>query len=139
LIWRTEQQNSRAAEQQITPTHRWFDLLFCCSDALLLFIMYAKALALILIATVTAAALVALRQQRLQAAHRMTQTHRRIDTTRQDLWVLQARVSEYLGPRRLEDAITRNELSLQSVTPNGYVNGRPLYLANRREGGDGWQ
>ncbi len=99
--------------------------------------MFYKVLLLIVCATLIAATLVVIRQQRLEQAHAMTQMHRQIDRDRQKLWVLQADIADHLDPRRLEAAITRTRLPLDPLTPIDVPVDRPFYLVSQTLEGDG--
>ena len=95
--------------------------------------MYYKGLLLIICATVIAATLVVLRQQRLEHSHAMTSLHRRMDDARQRVWNLQADIAEHLEPRRLQDAIMRVDLPLETTMPIDQPVSQPFYLVNHRE------
>ena len=79
--------------------------------------MRAKLLILILFATVVAAMLLAMRQERFEAMHEMATLHQQMDRQRQSMWKLQARIADAADPPALLHAIERTELALEPVTP----------------------
>ena len=79
--------------------------------------MYAKLLVLIACATLVAAALLHVRQQRFDAMHEMATLHRQMNDHRQALWRWQARIAKATEPPALIQAIARAELALEPVTP----------------------
>jgi len=81
--------------------------------------MFYKALFLIVVGTLTASALLTLRQQRYETMHQMTQLHQQIATNRRDLWDMQTRIAGQLKPDVLTEAVKRAQLQLESVTPAG--------------------
>ncbi len=77
--------------------------------------MFAKLMVLILAGTATAAALLWLRQQRLELAHDIANAHRQIDEARQATWDLQVKVACYVEPNSLNQALARAELKLEPL------------------------
>ena len=68
-------------------------------------------------ATLVAAALLHVRQQRFDAMHEMATLHRQMNDHRQALWRWQARIAKATEPPALIQAIARAELALEPVTP----------------------
>lgn len=64
--------------------------------------MFAKLSAVILAAGVCACGLLALRQQRLQAAHELTQAQLRIRQQDEKLWDLRTRIAMEVTPQKVE-------------------------------------
>ena len=62
-----------------------------------------------------AAALLGLRQQRLQMQHEMTRMHGRMDAARQQTWDLQVRIAEGTQPLVLQEALQRAGLELEPL------------------------
>ncbi len=78
--------------------------------------MFAKLMVLIIAGTATAAALLWLRQQRVELAHEITTAHQQIDATRQATWDLQVKVAAFVEPNSLNQALARAELDLEPLT-----------------------
>lgn len=78
--------------------------------------MYAKLFIAVLAITVLGAALLGLRQQRLQTMHEMAELHADMDRARRDTWNLQVEIGEKIEPDRLREAIERNQLVLEPST-----------------------
>jgi len=79
--------------------------------------MRAKLLTLIVFATIVAATLLQMRQQRFEAMHEMATLHQQMDTQRKSMWNLQAEIADAARPPTLLNAIERTELALEPVTP----------------------
>jgi len=79
--------------------------------------MRAKLSILILFATVVAAMLLEMRQERFEAMHEMATLHRQMDQQRQSMWKLQASIADAADPPALMHAIERTELALEPVAP----------------------
>jgi len=71
-----------------------------------------KITALIVVAAVTAAALLSLRQERLLAAHELAEAHRRAVAHQHRVWRLRAEIASRLTPDRVARLIERSELQL---------------------------
>jgi len=67
--------------------------------------MYAKLVFLIAVATVTGAALLGFRQQRIDAGHELTMLQRRSAQMQRELWDLKAQLAEHQTPAQIEAAI----------------------------------
>ena len=78
--------------------------------------MYAKLFIAVLATVVLGAALLGLRQQRLQTMHEMAELHADMDKARRDTWDLQVRIGEQIEPERLREAIERNQLVMEPST-----------------------
>ncbi len=79
--------------------------------------MRAKMFTLIMFATIVAATLLQMRQQRFEAMHEMATLHRQMDQDRKSMWKLQTEIADAARPPTLLDAIARAELALEPVTP----------------------
>lgn len=79
--------------------------------------MFARLMVVLLVAAALAVALLGLRQQRLEIAHDIARSTRRIEQTRLQLWNLQAQVSNRVQPLALTEAIDRAQLKMQPLTP----------------------
>ncbi|TVQ63510.1 MAG: hypothetical protein EA379_03750 [Phycisphaerales bacterium] len=64
--------------------------------------MAAKLAALIIALALVAGALLAVRQQRIMAAHEMVRAHTRIVERERDLWRLRLEIARHLSPERIE-------------------------------------
>lgn len=64
--------------------------------------MFAKLSAVILAIGVCACGLLALRQQRLQAAHELTQAQLRIRQQDEKLWAMRTRIAAEVTPQKIE-------------------------------------
>jgi hypothetical protein len=95
--------------------------------------MFAKGIALVLFATAVAATLVGLRQHRLELSHDMAVMHRKIDTSRQGLWCLQADLADQMNPVRLKQRIEAAPLALEPLTPMRPRRGATYQLAHQQE------
>ena len=83
---------------------------------------------LILFMTVVSAALLGLRQNRIEATHDIAVLHREITQTRFTIWDLQERVARRLNPERLRGALSRVHPDLEPlILDPGYD--RPAALA----------
>ena len=80
--------------------------------------MFTKLLAVIVFVTAVGAALLALRQQRLESMHDMATLHGQMDQDRQATWDCQVRLAEAVEPARLREAIERAQLKLQPLPPD---------------------
>lgn len=78
--------------------------------------MYAKLFIAVLATVVLGAALLGLRQQRLQTMHEMAELHADMDRARRATWDLQVRIGEKIEPDRLREAIERNQLVMEPST-----------------------
>ena len=78
--------------------------------------MFAKLSILILALTLTAVALLSLRQERLQLTHEIALAHRRIDQMRLALWQTQSKVARLTQPQALRQAIAQCNLQLEPLT-----------------------
>ena len=93
--------------------------------------MYAKLFVTVLAATALGAAVLGLRQQRLQTMHEMAELHADMDRTRRETWNLQIQIGERVEPDRLREAIDRNQLVMEpstraaepSLQPSQFVQG----------------
>lgn len=83
--------------------------------------MFVKLLTVVVFATALAAALLSVRQQRLQAMHEMAQHHRQIDAARQATWDTQVKIAQRLRPGELREALERARLALEPVVPEDLV------------------
>ncbi len=77
--------------------------------------MFARLLFTIASLTVIAAALLGLRQQRLQTMHAMAQLHVRMDADRKATWDAQAQIAEGMHPAALREAVRRVGLELEPL------------------------
>ena len=78
--------------------------------------MYAKLVFLIVVASVVGLLLLAMRQQRLELMHEVTDLYRQTHTTRQQMWALQSRAAVRLKPARLMATLERSPLHLEATT-----------------------
>jgi len=92
--------------------------------------MFLKCSTAIIIAALTGALLLGLRQQRFETMHEMAKTHSAINSTRQTMWNLQTRVAGSIEPTRLQDAITKANLPFETFTPSAPV--QPQLVANQK-------
>jgi cell division protein FtsL len=79
--------------------------------------MFSKLTVVIVLAAGIGAALLHLRQQRLELAHEIAGYHQQINVDRQATWDLQVRIHENLSPRHLREAIDRRQLNLVPMVP----------------------
>lgn len=89
--------------------------------------MWLKAVACVILATITAMSLLALRQHRIDQMHQMTAEHRKMRQSRQALWQLQVSISRQLEPGQLQTAVQQAELVLEPVVPSSH-GPRPVTL-----------
>ena len=80
--------------------------------------MFPRLLATTAAIAVVAAALLALRQQRLQTLHAMGELHVQMDADRKLTWDAQTAIAEGTHPAALREAITRVHLTL---SPDDFV------------------
>ena len=80
--------------------------------------MFFKCAIAIIIAAVTGAMLLGLRQQRFETMHNMAKIHSGMNSTRQTMWNLQTRVAGHIQPARLQEAITQANLPFETFTPS---------------------
>ena len=67
--------------------------------------MFPKLLLIILIAALTAAVLLGLRQQRLERAHQMSQVHERLNQHHQALWQLRSDIASRCRPEEVHQLV----------------------------------
>lgn len=79
--------------------------------------MWVKAIVCVMFATVTAMALLAIRQQRIVVMNRTASYHHQIQQHGQTLWSLQTDIASQLRPDRLQEAIKQADLELAPTTP----------------------
>jgi hypothetical protein len=79
--------------------------------------MFAKLTVVILAIVLTAAALLALRQQRYELGHQMVETTRRIDQARRELWEVRTHLAARVNPHTLNQAIAQAQLKLETLVP----------------------
>ena len=79
--------------------------------------MFTRSLLALVCATAIAAALLALRQQRLTLMHDMARLREQMDTSRRATWDMQVRIAGKMDPPRLAKAIERAKLKLEPSTP----------------------
>jgi hypothetical protein len=84
-------------------------------------IMFSKCATAIIIAALTGAVLLGLRQQRFETMHNMAKLHAGMNSTRQTLWNLQTRVAGQIEPSHLQDAVTAANLPFETFTPSAPV------------------
>jgi hypothetical protein len=77
--------------------------------------MFWKLLLVILTAVVTAAMLLAIRQQRLETAHRASIVHRRLATQETALWELQHRIASRCAPEELRAVLESLDLRWEPI------------------------
>lgn len=78
---------------------------------------FAKLLVVIVGAAAIGAALLGMRQQRLQIMHQMAQLYRQMDQSRQETWDLQVEIAQRIRPEALRAAAERASLVLEPVMP----------------------
>jgi cell division protein FtsL len=66
--------------------------------------MFAKLLVIVLAIGLIAAALLMIRQQRLDAVHEMAQIHRRVNEQQTSLWLMRTRIADRCRPDRIREA-----------------------------------
>lgn len=79
--------------------------------------MFPKLFVAIVFAAAVGAALLGLRQHRLELMHDMVRVHREMDAVRQQTWDVQVRIAEQLEPEALRQAIEQADLSLEPAAP----------------------
>lgn len=79
--------------------------------------MFAKLLALILTSALTAAALLALRHERLECAHRAARLQRAAEQRTHDLWTLRSEVVAATRTEAVRAAMAASELRWLAITP----------------------
>lgn len=77
--------------------------------------MFAKLAMVLIAATALGAALLGLRQQRVQTVGAMAALHARMNATRQMLWDTQVRIAEASSPPRLREALQRAGLATEPI------------------------
>ena len=77
--------------------------------------MFPKLAIAIIAATAIGAALLGLRQQRVQTVNRMAMLHSQMNKTRQSMWDTQVRIAEFANPTRLREAMTRAGLNVEPL------------------------
>lgn len=70
---------------------------------------------LIAFAILVGTMLYAMRQQRLQYMHQITALHSQVNQHRQDLWDLQTKIAQSVGPMKLHESIEQAQLELEPV------------------------
>ncbi len=94
--------------------------------------MFYKLLITILALGLTAAALLVIRQQRIDHAHAMAQSHQRLVEHETQLWRLRAEVVSQCRPEDVREAIERSDVlwnaipqrpQIQQPEPASYVDG----------------
>ena len=81
--------------------------------------MVAKLAVLIISVALVAGALLAVRQQRIMAAHEMIRAHARIVERERDLWRLRVDIAQHLSPGRIEQ-IASSLGPMRPAPPEGY-------------------
>lgn len=79
--------------------------------------MARKIAALIVVAAVTAAALLSMRQQRLRAAHELAEAHQRAVEHRHRVWRLRAEIARRTTPDRIALLVERSQQRLVEASP----------------------
>lgn len=79
--------------------------------------MFPKLLIAVALCVAVAAALLSLRQQRLQTMHEIARLHEQMDAARQRTWDLQVRIAQQLEPGALQAALKRASLELEPLVP----------------------
>ncbi|MAE64413.1 MAG: hypothetical protein CMJ18_09085 [Phycisphaeraceae bacterium] len=79
--------------------------------------MFPRLLLLILVTFLTAAALLALRQRRLELNHEIVMLHRAMARDQYATWDRAARIADFLEPQRLESLVDRAALDLERLAP----------------------
>ena len=79
--------------------------------------MFAKLMFLLVVSTVIAAGLLAMRQHRYEIANQMILRHREMDQTRRELWGLQTELPTPGRPQSLGEAVAKANLALEPVVP----------------------
>jgi hypothetical protein len=81
--------------------------------------MFAKLLITVLFATAIGAALLGLRQQRMENMHEITRLHNQMDQLRRQTWDLQVRIAAGITPQALEQAVDRGDWLMEpTVVPS---------------------
>ena len=75
----------------------------------------AMVIVLIAFAILVGTMLYAMRQQRLQYMHQITALHSQVNQHREDLWGLQTKIAENVGPMKLHESIEQAQLELEPV------------------------
>ena len=97
--------------------------------------MFTRLLVAIICAAAIGLGLLALRQQRLEMMHEMTQLHGQMDDIRTDIWKKQVQISEKTDPQSLKEANQRANLTLEPVVPEPQ---KPLSDQMRVVNGETW-
>ena len=77
--------------------------------------MYSKALVMVLLAVVTAAGLLTLRQRRIKISHDLAVLHDQIHEARYVLWDMQTSIAEKMNPQSIQASIVRAQLELEPI------------------------
>lgn len=77
--------------------------------------MFAKLALSLIVATAIGAALLGLRQQRVQTVSQMAALHASMNSTRQSMWDTQVRIAQHANPQQLKDALERAGLQVEPI------------------------
>ena len=79
--------------------------------------MLGKLLTLIVFIIAIGAALLGMRQYRLNIQGDMTRLHHEMNQSRKELWDMQVRIARQTEPQALRQAVQRAQLELEPITP----------------------
>ena len=99
--------------------------------------MFSKLLIVVAAMTLTGAALLGMRAERLELRHQITSLHARVDQSRQKTWRLQVKIAKRTKPAALHRAATRAGLELEPVSPGQRATPAPRPMAWAPDGGAG--
>lgn len=77
--------------------------------------MFLRAMVLIVLSMLLGAALLDLRQQRMDTMYEMAVLHSQARQARRDLWRSQSRIADHLNPQRLNESAQRAGLKLEPI------------------------
>lgn len=77
--------------------------------------MFPKLALSLIVATAIGAALLGLRQQRVQTVSRMAALHAAMNSTRQTMWDTQVRIAQHANPQQLKEALQRAGVAVEPI------------------------
>lgn len=96
--------------------------------------MFAKLMAIILVAASTSLALLACRQSRIETINAMTTAHRNMLSQRRVVWQIRCHLAESLGTDRLQELIAEDEEDWARITRPWMIVDIPGRQAGRKPG-----
>jgi hypothetical protein len=77
--------------------------------------MFPKLAVSLIVAAAIGAALLGLRQQRVQTVSHMAALHAKMNGTRQSMWDTQVRIAQHANPQRLREALQRAGVEVEPI------------------------